>query len=107
MVYNDHSNKTTLTIPSLSDYTIRTYDFGLDMRPITISLDATTWELAKKKQNFSAWVRDQLRSERNKREEKPKHVWKECRPCDVQFKATPNWVTCPQCGEDTVKDLSY
>ena len=36
------------------------------MRPITISLDATTWELAKKKQNFSAWVRDQLRSERNK-----------------------------------------
>jgi hypothetical protein len=36
------------------------------MRPITISLDATTWELAKKKPNFSAWVRDKLRSERNK-----------------------------------------
>jgi len=36
------------------------------MRPITISLDSITWELAKRKTNFSAWVRDQLRSERNK-----------------------------------------
>ena len=107
MEYKLHSIKNTLANTSVYEYTIRTYDFGLSMRPITISLDATTWELAKKKQNFSAWVRDQLRSERNKREEKPKHVWKECRPCDVQFKATPNWVTCPQCGQDTVTDLSY
>ena len=36
------------------------------MRPITISLDQITWELAKKKQNFSDWVRNQLRSERNR-----------------------------------------
>ena len=36
------------------------------MRPITISLDSTTWELAKKKPNFSDWVRNQLRSERNR-----------------------------------------
>ena len=35
------------------------------MRPITISLDSETWELAKKKTNFSSWVRDKLRSERN------------------------------------------
>lgn len=39
------------------------------MRPITISLDSETWELAKNrnvtKGNFSAWVRDKLRSERN------------------------------------------
>jgi len=74
------------------------------MRPITISLDSTTWELAKKKPNFSAWVRDQLRSERNK---KPVHVWKQCKPCDVQFKATPNFNICPQCGKDTVTDLAY
>lgn len=73
------------------------------MRPVTISLDATTWELAKEKPNFSAWVRDQLRSERNK---KPIHVWKECKKCDVQFKATPKWDTCPQCG-GLVKDLTY
>lgn len=31
-----------------------------------ISLDKETAELAKKKTNFSGWVRDQLRSERNK-----------------------------------------
>ena len=36
------------------------------MRPINVSLDATTWELAKNKTNFSSWVRDQLRAERNK-----------------------------------------
>jgi hypothetical protein len=35
------------------------------MRPVTISLDATTWELAKRKTNFSEWVRNKLRSERN------------------------------------------
>ena len=38
-----------------------------NMRPINVTLDATTWELAKKKPNFSSWVRDQLRSERNKK----------------------------------------
>jgi hypothetical protein len=36
------------------------------MRPVTISLDATTWELAKSKTNFSEWVRNKLRSERNR-----------------------------------------
>ena len=35
------------------------------MRPVTISLDQTTWELAQKKTNFSDWVRNKLRSERN------------------------------------------
>jgi hypothetical protein len=35
------------------------------MRPVTISLDQTTWELAQKKSNFSDWVRNKLRSERN------------------------------------------
>jgi hypothetical protein len=33
-----------------------------------LTLDETTWELALKKTNFSAWVRGQLRSERNKSE---------------------------------------
>ena len=33
-----------------------------------ITLDETTFELAVQKTNFSAWVRDQLRSERNKTE---------------------------------------
>jgi len=48
------------------------------MRPINVSLDATTWELAKKKPNFSQWVRDQLRSERNQRENSMKY----CRFCE-------------------------
>ena len=39
------------------------------MRPINVSLDSVTWELAKAKPNFSQWVRDQLRSEDNKRKE--------------------------------------
>ena len=50
------------------------------MRPINVSLDATTWELAKKKPNFSQWVRDKLRSEDNKKrlhEQRPNHN-KEC-----------------------------
>ena len=36
------------------------------MRQKLITLDPTSWDLAQKKTNFSQWVRDQLRSERNK-----------------------------------------
>ena len=38
------------------------------MRQKLITLCPTTYELASKKPNFSDWVRNQLRSERNKRE---------------------------------------
>jgi len=50
------------------------------MRPINVSLDSVTWEYAKEKPNFSQWVRDQLRSERNKREaaKKIENSRKEC-----------------------------
>jgi hypothetical protein len=51
------------------------------MRPINVSLDSVTWELAKAKPNFSQWVRDQLRSEDNKRKEsqqRRKNNQKEC-----------------------------
>jgi len=34
---------------------------GVDMRPINVTLDSQTWELAKEKSNFSQWVRVQLR----------------------------------------------
>jgi len=33
------------------------------MRPINVTLDSYTWELAKRKVNFSDWVRKQLHSE--------------------------------------------
>lgn len=38
------------------------------MRQKLITLCPTTWELAQKKPNFSAWIRDMLRSERNRNE---------------------------------------
>ena len=31
------------------------------MRPINVTLDSQSWELAKQKTNFSEWVRKQLR----------------------------------------------
>jgi len=66
-----------------TNYTLRGYTHGLfcdiyirngvflvNMRQKLITLDPTSWDLAAKKPNFSQWVRDQLRSERNKRESK-------------------------------------
>ena len=47
------------------------------MRPINVSLDSVTWELAKAKPNFSQWVRDKLREERNARESGTRY----CRYC--------------------------
>ena len=35
-----------------------------------ITLDSETWKMAEIKTNFSSWVRDKLRSERNKSENK-------------------------------------
>jgi len=49
------------------------------MRPINVSLDATTWELAKAKGNFSGWVRAQLRAEDNKRAEFQQRIVLKCR----------------------------
>lgn len=47
------------------------------MRPINVSLDSVTWELAKQKTNFSQWVRDKLRSERNAKDNGTRY----CRYC--------------------------
>tara|TARA_Y100000401_G_scaffold86645_1_gene71965 strand:+ start:742 stop:939 length:198 start_codon:yes stop_codon:yes gene_type:complete len=49
------------------------------MRQKLITLCPITWELALKKKNFSAWVRDQLRSERNATENKTRY----CRYCGL------------------------
>ena len=38
------------------------------MRQKLITLCPKTWDLAQKKTNFSGWIRDQLRSERNRHE---------------------------------------
>ena len=42
------------------------------MRQKLITLDPITWDLAVRKPNFSEWVRNQLRSERNKTETRPR-----------------------------------
>ena len=48
------------------------------MRQKLITLDPTSWDLAAKKPNFSQWVRDQLRSERNKKSIVDTRMFKEC-----------------------------
>jgi len=49
-----------------------------NMRPINVSLDSVTWKLAKKKTNFSQWVRDKLRSEDNKISPEQQRMQREC-----------------------------
>lgn len=52
------------------------------MRPLNVSLCDETYALAKQKANFSSWVRDQLRSERNQREAwKLDSEWWHCKKC--------------------------
>ena len=74
------------------------------MRPINVSLDAKTWEYAKEKTNFSAWVRDQLRSERNKREYYKTQESKLCRACKVN-QAKPGMAYCKSCQIDLGIDM--
>lgn len=49
-----------------------------NMRPINVTLDSVTWELAKQKTNFSAWVRAKLRSEDNKISPELQRMQREC-----------------------------
>jgi len=52
------------------------------IRPLNVSLCDETYALAKQKANFSSWVRDQLRSERNQREAwKLDSEWWHCKKC--------------------------
>ena len=54
------------------------------MRQKLITLDPTSWDLAAKKPNFSEWVRNQLRAERNKRGE----ITRNCSYCNRSFLKT-------------------
>jgi len=57
------------------------------MRPINVTLCSTTWELAKEKANFSAWVRRKLIEEN-----KPLDKWYDyyCSICEItsQYQAS-------------------
>jgi hypothetical protein len=55
---------------------------AVNMRQKLITLDPTSWDLAAKKTNFSMWVRDQLRSERNKTSEIQKNRRYICMFCN-------------------------
>lgn len=65
------------------------------MRQKLITLDPTSWDLAQKKPNFSQWVRDQLRSEDNKRKENQQRPSKRCRNCLNYTK--PGYAYCKRC----------
>ena len=54
------------------------------MRQKLITLDPTSFELASRKSNFSQWVRDQLRSEDNKRKEHQQRHKKGSKECILQ-----------------------
>ena len=65
------------------------------MRQKLITLDPTSFELASKKRNFSQWVRDQLRSEDNKRQEHKQRAAKKPKECVLQ------------CGEPRILGSMY
>ena len=72
----------------------------VNMRPINVSLDATTWELAKRKSNFSQWVRDKLRSERNKKE-MIDHSF--CMSC-WKKRPSSDGISCNLCGTHFIQE---
>jgi hypothetical protein len=70
------------------------------MRQKLITLDPTSWDLAAKKPNFSQWVRDQLRSERNQREGNRKFICMYCNDVVINYRGY--CARCRvECGLDT------
>ena len=77
------------------------------MRPINVTLCSTTWELAKQKANFSAWVRRKLDDEdkerRSDREEKPIMYGAYCKSCDISYENKLSFMVehqyCKKCNQ--------
>jgi hypothetical protein len=77
------------------------------MRPINVSLDSTTWELAKGKANFSGWVRRKLLEEVKFSEMVYQY---ECTMCSHRFFMKKSRVLgirmsvdCIECGKTAMK----
>lgn len=70
------------------------------MRQKLITLDPTSFELASKKRNFSQWVRDQLRSEDNKRQEHKQRASKRPKECVLQC-GEPRMIGSVYCKKHT------
>lgn len=66
-----------------------------------VSLDAETDKLARQKGNFSAWVRGQLRSERNKMTKVDKY----CKVCDTTQNTSSKLCMNKMCKEYLFEEL--
>ena len=65
------------------------------MRPINVTLDSQTWEWAKQKTNFSAWVRRQLVREIHQNQKDKDDAWL-IGKCDcgvLKNRLPPSWCT--------------
>ena len=66
-----------------------------------VNLDLETYEMALKIPNFSQWVRDKLRSERNKKTE----TWKYCISCDCSMLTSNKMCPNPACDDYLFREL--
>ena len=77
------------------------------MRPINVSLDSTTWELAKGKANFSGWVRRKLLEEVKFSEMVYQYQCTMCNHSFFQAKSKVQGirmvVDCIECGHSAMK----
>ena len=76
------------------------------MRPINVSLDSTTWEMAKNKKNFSEWIRKQLHLDYNHKQlkldlqfetdraERMSQLLHDIRKGKKHWVETSGWVSC-------------
>ena len=65
------------------------------MRPINVTLDSTTWEMAKAKPNFSEWIRKKLHEEYNKGQKVITSAWRFCKNCGYGNNSGLAW--CRKC----------
>ena len=79
------------------------------MRPINVTLDSHTWELAKRKKNFSGWVRKQLEDEEKRREkaQDDRQMYGAfCKACDFHFNHPEDFMMkeyrCKFCNAQTI-----
>ena len=74
------------------------------MRPINVTLCSHTWELAKRKNNFSAWVRKKLDDEdKERRSDREVMYWAYCNSCDISYENKLEFMVehqyCKKCNQ--------
>ena len=66
-----------------------------------VNLDLETYEMALKIPNFSQWVRDKLRQERNNRTK----TWKYCPSCDSSMLTSNKMCSNKMCDDYLFREL--